>query len=268
MRAAACQALSGPPRRGAAQEHRVGEQATNRARRCRLRRPPGRHHQAGRRPRRRLDCHRLAGVRRSAGGERQAPPARPGRRARAQLPAEPRRPDPPGRDQPGGRRGHPRSGEPVLHGRGPRHRAGPAGGRLHAPARQLRRGRRPRAQHPRDAARRRRRRHHLRADQRRPRGLPRGAGAAPAHRRRRPLAGQHPPRSGHRRQCRGHPGRRRAPAGDGPSRRGAARRPVAAQHRQGTRAGLPRRAARRRPDRCGPNWCTTGTSAKRAATTG
>ena len=235
---------------------------------CRLWRSPGRHHQAGRRPRRRLDRHRLAGVRRSAGGERDTPPARPGRGARAQLPAQPRRPDPPGRDQPGGRCGHPRPGESVLHGRGPRHRAGPPGGRLHAPARQLRRGRRPRAQRPRDAARRRGGRHHLRADQRRPRGLPGRAGAAPAHRRRRSLTGQHPPGSGHREQRRGYPGRRRAPAGDGPSRRGAARRSVAAQYRQGTRAGLPRCTARRRAGRCGPNWCTTGTSAKRAATTG
>ena len=46
-------------------------------------------------------------------------------------------------------------------------------------------------------------------------------------------------RPGDRRQRRGHPDRRRAPAGARPSRRGAARRSVEAQHRHRTRAGLP-----------------------------
>ena len=114
--------------------------------------------------------------------------ARRGGGARAQLPAEPRRAHAARGHEPGGRRGHPRPGESVLHGRGPRHRSRAAGRGLHAAAGQLRRGRGARAEHPRDPPRRRRGRHHLRAHQRRPRRLPRCARATAAHRRRRSVA--------------------------------------------------------------------------------
>ena len=75
----------------------------------------------------------------------------------------------------------------------------------------------------------------------------RRAGAAAAGRCRRSIADHPAVRPGHGGQRRGHPTRRRASAGAGPSRRRAARRPVATQHRQGTRARLRGGAARRRP---------------------